>query len=107
MSAKRRRRFRGMRPGASPGTLLSTPDSSPPVLRVFQYGPAELTEAEVDLGRLAATVAATKDHSVSWFDFVGVDHAPALTAIGEIFELHPLVLGHRQYISAAQGRHVR
>jgi len=92
MPAKRRRRFRGMRPGASPGTLLSTPDSSPPGLRVFQYGPAELTEGAVDLEHVPATAAAAKEHAVSWFDFVGVDHAPSLTAIGEIFDLHPLVL---------------
>lgn len=64
----------------------------PPGLRLFQYGPAELTEGEVELDRLAATAAATRDHPVSWFDFVGVDHSPSLTAIGKVFDLHPLVV---------------
>jgi magnesium transporter len=61
-------------------------------LRLFRYGPDELAEGEVDLDGLAATAAASGRHSVSWFDFVGVGHGPSLTAIGEVFDLHPLVV---------------
>lgn len=91
---RRRRsgRFRGIRPGASPGTLSDDPHSSAPKVHLFGYGPDDLTETSVDVERLTETVAATSEHRVVWFDFVGVRHAPSMRAIGAAFDLHPLVL---------------
>lgn len=73
-----------------PGLLVSRPGAAPPRVTVLAYSALEITECAVDdLGLLAHMRG---KWPVVWVDVGGVDHAPTLLRVGEIFGLHPPAL---------------
>jgi magnesium transporter len=76
-------------PGSVPGTLHLKHDV-PTEITLIDYSPTECER--VDLITPAELVAYIDTHSVSWVDLQGLGHEPTLKAIGQIFQLHPLVL---------------
>ncbi len=76
-------------PGSIPGTLHLNQDV-PTEITLIDYSPTECER--VDLISPAELVPYIDTHSVSWVDLQGLGHEPTLQAIGQIFQLHPLVL---------------
>lgn len=76
--------------GAPPGTLISHPDATPPVLRVIGYG-ADMFE-ETEVASPAELSALRARWPTLWIDATGVGDADAVAEIGEIFGLHRLAL---------------
>ena len=79
-------------PGSPPGTLVYEGEERPqPVhIQVYDYGPEELVEEEVEqLERLA-----TFRHSPSttWVNVDGVHDVAIVEIIGRLFDIHPLTL---------------
>jgi magnesium transporter len=77
-------------PGTPPGTLVSHPGASAPVIKVIGYGPEGVEAVTVadptELGPLRGR------WDVLWVDVTGVGDADAVSAIGEAFGLHGLAL---------------
>lgn len=92
MTKRRRKRFKWPKRGkvAPPGTLAPAPDSPPPMIRVFGYSAQEHIETAV---ASADELAALRDRwPVLWVDVEGLNDAPTISRIGEIFNLHFLAL---------------
>jgi magnesium transporter len=91
MPLPRAHAFRRRSPvGAAPGTLVSHPEASPPVIRAVGFGPEALEELEVTA---AGDVGALRGRwPVLWIDVVGVGHAESIETIGRAFGLHRLAL---------------
>lgn len=87
------RRKRRSPPGSSPGQLLGVPDAEPPGIRVLAYGPAGCTEKEI--GNPDGLEELRELHGrwpVIWVEVDGIEHAPTVHALGQIFGLHRLAL---------------
>lgn len=78
------------RVGARPGTLVIPKESPPPKLRLMSYTPTDLQEADVD--NVEQLGVAFADESVTWIDVQGFGDKSLIQKIGEVFELHPLLL---------------
>jgi magnesium transporter len=76
-------------PGSIPGTLHLKHDV-PTDITLIDYSPTACQR--VDLITPAELVPYIDTHSVSWVDLQGLGNEPTLQAIGQIFQLHPLVL---------------
>jgi len=77
-------------PGTMPGTLQIEPDAPTPVIRLTDYGEGSLVQ------QFLATPEACRPYldssSVSWVDVRGLGNEPILQGLGQVFNLHPLVL---------------
>ena len=93
LKKQKRRRLMARRraaPGAPPGTLTVDPSAPPPLLRVMSYGPGELMERTLaDPSELPALLG---KQPVLWLNVDGLGNADVLARIGQVFELHPLLL---------------
>jgi magnesium transporter len=87
----RRRSRRAPRPvGASPSTLLPSPDALPMRLSAIGYGSGGVVERrDCDLAGIEALRRTSK---VVWIDVVGLGDVPLLRQLGEAFGLHRLAL---------------
>ena len=87
---RKRRWKRGGKVGAPPGTLVVDPDAPPPVIRAFAYGPEEFIEQDVeDLESLRSLMG---KWPVVWVNVDGLGDAETIRKLGEVFDLHRLVL---------------
>jgi magnesium transporter len=77
-------------PGAAPGTVVIDPQAPAPVISVTAYGPDELIEEAIADPR--AILSYLGKWPVTWINVDGLGDAETINALGEIFELHPLVL---------------
>ncbi len=76
--------------GASPGTLVVSPDAQPTRIRLFDYGRELCTEREIgDVEELAAFVDTP---TPTWVEIEGFRDERVLRRVAELFGLHPLVL---------------
>lgn len=77
--------------GSRPGVIVVEEQGAPPPdIHVMRYGPSGLDEFDVeDLAQLADV---RRPGHVVWVDVEHVSHAETLTRLGEIFDIHPLVL---------------
>src|SRR5262245_954096 len=95
MMAKRSRRKHWQRrripTGASPGTLVPEPGSSPPVIRVMTYDSKNLVEKVVDSVD-ALRELAKREAPVTWVHVQGFGNALLIEAIGNLFGFDRLAL---------------
>ena len=87
---RHRRRRPRPGPGAPPGTLIVDPSAPPPRITVIGYGPDDCGEQEVD-GPGAIQPLLDK-WPVAWVNVDGLGDEAVLRQIGEVFDLHRLVL---------------
>lgn len=85
-------RKRSKTPGLPPGTLVYIGDNQdvPTTLTLFDYNAESLTEKKIqDPAELETCLA---DDTVSWININGLNDMETIRKIGEIFDIHPLVL---------------
>lgn len=76
--------------GASPGTLVIPKESPRPVIKLIDYGPADLVERTItDPRDLPGYLDAS---TVTWVDVEGLGDEKLIREIGKVFGLHPLAL---------------
>ncbi|MDB5491031.1 MAG: corA [Micavibrio sp.] len=77
-------------PGTPPGTLTADHDASPTNIQIMAYGPDSFTEA------VLTSVDEIRDYLGKWpnlwINVDGLSNVPAISAIGQMFNLHPLAL---------------
>lgn len=77
-------------PGSPPGVLSVDPGAVPSRVRIIAYDEGTLLEeAEVDVSRVEEL---RDSDGVLWVDVVGLGDAGRLSALGEAFGLHPLLM---------------
>lgn len=77
--------------GSRPGTLVTSPDSLPPVVRLIHYDADHLEERTIDdIGELPGILR--RKNGVVWIDVQGFGDDAMLHRLCDIFELHPLAL---------------
>jgi magnesium transporter len=80
----------GRQPGAAPGTLFIAPDAAPTSVRLWRIGDGNV-EYYSDPDR--ETIAATRlKGGRIWLDVAGFADDERIREIGEMFDLHPMVL---------------
>ncbi|MGA7934628.1 MAG: magnesium/cobalt transporter CorA [Kovacikia sp.] len=77
-------------PGSVPGTLTIASDADPPVIVLIDYNEASAIRKEVE--QPEEITPYLDSESVSWVDVKGLGSEDILQRIGNIFNLHPLVL---------------
>ncbi|GAB4156225.1 MAG: magnesium/cobalt transporter CorA [Cyanobacteria bacterium J069] len=77
-------------PGALPGTLTIEDDAPPPVITLIDYCEASATRIPINEPEEAAPYLDAE--SISWIDVKGLGSEDVLKRLGDIFNLHPLVL---------------
>jgi magnesium transporter len=77
-------------PGSLPGTLNIEADAPPPTIVLIDYQGEQATRLQVDSPEACAPYLETR--SVSWVDVQGLGSEDVLQRLGQVFELHPLVL---------------
>ncbi|MEM1368594.1 MAG: magnesium/cobalt transporter CorA [Cyanobacteria bacterium P01_H01_bin.15] len=77
-------------PGSEPGTLSIDPNAQPSQVVIIDYTPE--TVSHKIIVQMSATAAYKKTDSVSWIDIQGLGTESALKEIGNVFNLHPLLL---------------
>ncbi|MDO9548359.1 MAG: magnesium/cobalt transporter CorA [Candidatus Marinimicrobia bacterium] len=85
-------RKRSKRPGLPPGTLVYVGDNKnvKSTITLFDYNSDRINEIEIrNPDELASCLA---DNAVSWINITGLNDLDLIEKIGEIFEIHPLVL---------------
>ncbi len=76
--------------GAPPGTLVADPDALPTEVHVIAFGSADLNEQTLDdVAELAPLLGRSP---VTWVNVNGLADIDVVKTIGEIFNVHPLVL---------------
>jgi magnesium transporter len=100
MTANRTRRARRAASpalGSPPGTIVSSPDATPPLIRVIAYGPDTVEEREIknveDLREFQDRFA------VLWVNVDGLGDPDVIRRLGERFGLHPLALEDVAHVS--------
>ena len=76
--------------GARPGTLVVPAQAPAPIVRLLSYTTADVNE--VDGASVEQLEEAFSDGSVSWIDVQGFGDESLIQSIGDLFELHPLLL---------------
>jgi magnesium transporter len=81
-----------LKPGLSPGTLIFSGERRVEAVDLHRiiYSPTNLTEQKLvpaDIAHLETTA-----HSMTWLNVVGIHDPEVIKAIGERFNLHPLVM---------------
>jgi magnesium transporter len=77
-------------PGSVPGTLVIDRDSPVPVVTLIEYN--EESAERLGLEFVEDCVPYLNRSSVSWVDVHGLGSESVLKAIGQVFQLHPLLL---------------
>jgi magnesium transporter len=81
---------RRAKPGAHPGTVLTDPQAPSPAIRVITFGPDRFEAHEL------ATADAIPEHlsseAIVWVNIDGLGDAATIKRVGQIFNLHDLVL---------------
>jgi magnesium transporter len=77
-------------PGSIPGTLSIEADASPPVIFLIDYNATNAVRVKIDQPEDCAPYLDSE--SVSWVDVQGLGNENVLRRVGEVFDLHPLVL---------------
>ena len=77
-------------PGAAPGTLNIEADSPPPTIVLIDYNETKATRLPLETPEACSPYLNTE--SVSWVDVVGLGNEDILQRLGQVFQLHPLVL---------------
>ncbi len=76
-------------PGSMPGTLRVESDA-PPEIRLIDYNDLGCVRAEMVTP--AEIIPYMDTESVSWIDLQGIGNEAILQQVGQVFELHPLML---------------
>jgi magnesium transporter len=82
--------IRRTRPGAVPGVIQSDPDSSPPEIRVIQYGPNQYLDQTLESARDISGLLGQAP--VTWVNINGLGDAKTIHQVAEIFNLHVLAI---------------
>jgi magnesium transporter len=77
-------------PGTSPGTLRIDEDAAPPKLVLIDYNAAGAQRTPLE--KPEDCIAYLDSESVSWVDLQGFGDEGVMHRIGNVFQLHPLVL---------------
>ncbi|MBD3881777.1 magnesium/cobalt transporter CorA [Phormidium tenue FACHB-886] len=77
-------------PGTMPGTLAIEADAPPPVIFLIDYEPETAVRLKIEQPEECAPYLDT--HSVSWVDVQGLGSEDVLQRLGNVFNLHPLML---------------
>ncbi|MFB2920722.1 MULTISPECIES: magnesium/cobalt transporter CorA [Aerosakkonema] len=77
-------------PGSLPGTLDLEADAPPPTIVLIDYNEAKATRVEVQTPEACLPYLDTE--SVSWVDVLGLGNEDIWRRMGQVFNLHPLVL---------------
>ncbi|NJP11046.1 MAG: magnesium/cobalt transporter CorA [Leptolyngbyaceae cyanobacterium RU_5_1] len=77
-------------PGDLPGTLDIDPDAPPPIIVLIDYSDGKATRQELEAPEEITPYLDTE--SVSWVDVKGFGSEDVLQRLGQVFNLHPLVL---------------
>ena len=77
-------------PGSAPGLLRARPGARPTRMRAVVYSESELTER--DVGDVAELKELLGSGATVWVDVVGLGDVSVISALGELFEIHPLAL---------------
>jgi magnesium transporter len=77
-------------PGSMPGTLRIEADATPSILFLTDYNEANVTRKRVAMPESCAHYLDTE--SISWLDVQGLGSEDIMQRLGEVFNLHPLVL---------------
>lgn len=82
------------RPGDAPGVVKASPDSLPTSVRVMKYTDTTFSdERDIPVERLLEQLPELiRQPGVTWVDVTGLNNAPAIEQIGELFGLHGLAL---------------
>ncbi|MGL5926766.1 magnesium/cobalt transporter CorA [Chroococcidiopsis sp.] len=78
------------KPGSLPGTLNIGVDAQPPVIVLIDYNEADVTRKTLSTPEECLPYLDTE--SVSWVDVQGLGSEDILQRLGQVFNLHPLVL---------------
>jgi len=77
-------------PGLPPGSIEVPPDSPPPQVHVFSYGPDSVSECAIE-DVAAIQELRGRDH-VLWVNVNGLGDSAVLEQLAAIFDLHPLAM---------------
>ncbi|MBF1989267.1 magnesium/cobalt transporter CorA [Fischerella thermalis] len=77
-------------PGTIPGTIIVDANAPPPKIILIDYSPTDAISKEVETPEECIPYLDTE--SVSWVDVRGLGSEDILQRLGQVFELHPLVL---------------
>ena len=77
-------------PGSLPGTLSIEADATPPVIYLIDYNGTDVTRKQ--LATPEECIPYLDTESVSWVDVQGLGSENILQRLGQVFNLHPLVL---------------
>ncbi|MCX5963143.1 MAG: magnesium/cobalt transporter CorA [Cyanobacteria bacterium] len=76
--------------GSIPGTLNIRPESAPPEIDILDY---VSDSCEDRTGVTPLEIKVYLEHSsITWIDLKGLGHEETLRQVGEVFQLHPLLL---------------
>jgi len=78
------------KPGSLPGTLNIEADAQPPIIVLIDYNEANATHQIVSTPE--ECIPYLDSESVSWVDVQGLGSEDILQRLGQVFNLHPLVL---------------
>jgi magnesium transporter len=77
-------------PGTMPGTLTIDPEAAPSEIELIDYRADRAERVTVHTPR--ALMSYLDSDSISWIDLRGLGSEPVLRELGEVFQLHPLLL---------------
>ncbi|TBR59967.1 magnesium and cobalt transport protein CorA [Westiellopsis prolifica IICB1] len=77
-------------PGTLPGTIIVDADAPPSKIVLIDYNSTEAISKEIETPEECASYLDT--NSVTWVDVRGLGSEDILQRLGQVFELHPLVL---------------
>lgn len=78
------------KPGSAPGTLMIDEDASPTEITLIEYN--EMHARRVVISDPEDCSICLEKRAVSWIDVQGLGNEETLRQLGEVFNLHPLVL---------------
>lgn len=77
-------------PGTIPGTIIIPTDASPPEMTLIDYNISHVIRKEIKTPEECASYLDTE--SISWVEVQGLGDEDILRRLGNVFDLHPLVL---------------
>ncbi|MBE8970676.1 magnesium/cobalt transporter CorA [Nostocales cyanobacterium LEGE 12452] len=77
-------------PGTIPGTIFIDADAPPPIIFLIDYNQTNFTREQIATPEECAPYIDSE--SISWVDVQGLGSQDILQRLGNVFELHPLVL---------------
>ncbi|AFY31578.1 magnesium/cobalt transporter CorA [Calothrix sp. PCC 7507] len=77
-------------PGTMPGTIIIDADAPPPIIFLIDYNQTDFVRQQIATPEECIPYLDTE--SVSWVDVQGLGNQDILQRLGQVFDLHPLVL---------------